>query len=155
MQMCQWIVALESFLNGSAADTLLESLVAITRAIADQAEQSQRRRRGRPCIAITEEQILFFAEHGFTTAAIAKLFGCSRRTVERRMQEFNITMRSRYSNISDLELGRIVASICLRNPNLGEKSIDGLFTQIRIPSLHHFSFLLSAPSCFQYSDNKS
>lgn len=45
MQMCQWIVALECFLNGSAADTLLESLVAITRAIADQAEQSQRRRR--------------------------------------------------------------------------------------------------------------
>ena len=23
------------------------------------------------------------------------------------------------------------------------------------PSLHHFSFLLSAQSCFQYSDNKS
>lgn len=42
------------------------------------------------------------------------------------MRECNITMRSRYSSISDTELGRFVANICSRNPNLGERSIDGL-----------------------------
>ena len=57
---------------------------------------------------------------------IAKLFGCSRRTVERRMQEYNISMQSRYSLISDADLRQVVATLSSRNPNLGEKSIDGL-----------------------------
>ena len=121
MQMCQWISILEPFIN--EADVLLESLLEVTRAIAYQAEQCQLRRKGRPCIPISEEQILFFIEHDFKVMEIAKLFGCSKRTVERRMQEYNITIRSR---VSDSELRSTVATICTHNPNLGEKSVDGI-----------------------------
>jgi len=42
------------------------------------------------------------------------------------MLEYNITVRSRYSCISDVDLRNTVAAICNRNPNLGEKSVDGL-----------------------------
>ena len=36
----------------------------------------------------------------------------------------------------------------------GSVQATQMTTQVT-PSLHHFSFLLSAQSCFQYSDNKS
>ena len=42
------------------------------------------------------------------------------------MQEFNISMRSHYSLISDSDLRQTIATISIYNPNLGEKSIDGL-----------------------------
>lgn len=42
------------------------------------------------------------------------------------MQEFNISMRSHYSLISDSDLRQTIATISTHNPNLGEKSIDGL-----------------------------
>ena len=124
MQMCQWIALLEPFIP--EADLLLESLVLVANAVADEIEQRQLRRKGRPCISISEEQICFFFEHDFKIVDIAKLFGCSRRTVERRMQEYNISMQSRYSLISDADLRQVVATLSSRNPNLGEKSIDGL-----------------------------
>lgn len=86
MQMCQWISVLEPFIP--EADLLLESLLQVTSAIASEAEQSELRRKGRPCIPISEEQIRYFVEHGFKIVQISKWFGCSRRTVERRMQEY-------------------------------------------------------------------
>ena len=56
MQMCQWIALLEPFIP--EADLLLESLVLVANAVADEIEQRQLRRKGRPCISISEE--LFF-----------------------------------------------------------------------------------------------
>lgn len=42
------------------------------------------------------------------------------------MQEYHISVRSCYSRISDSDLCETIGTLCSRNPNLGEKSIDGL-----------------------------
>ena len=57
MQMCQWIALLEPFIP--EADLLLESLVLVANAVAYEIEQRQLRRKGRPCISISEEQMFF------------------------------------------------------------------------------------------------
>ena len=54
------------------------------------------------------------------------MFGCSRRTIERRMRQNGINPRERYSSISDGDLQEYVSSIALHNPNLGERSVDGI-----------------------------
>ena len=134
-QMCQWVLLLEPFITG--ARHFLDSLIDITRAIEQQGEQRRHRTRGRRRILISESQIRFYLEHNFNIVQIANLFGCSRRTVERRMREFNITVHSRYSCISDMDLRNTVAAICSRNPNLGEKSVDGLLRSQGITVQRH------------------
>ena len=124
LQMCQWVLVLAPYVPG--ADLLLDSLILVSNALLSAIEHSSHRSRGRPSINISEEQLLFFVQHGFKITEIAQLFGCSRRTVERRMRDCEISVRSSYSRISDSDLQAIVATLCHRNPNIGEKSIDGL-----------------------------
>ena len=50
--MCQWISLLEPVVPG--ADRLLEALIQVSRALEFEVEQSHRRRRGRPCLPISE-----------------------------------------------------------------------------------------------------
>ena len=75
-----------------------------------------------PSILISEHQLLFLLEHGFTVAQMAAFFGCSQRTVARRMQEHG--KRGVFSNF--LQLADLICSMLRQNPNLGEKSVDGL-----------------------------
>ena len=82
--------------------------------------------RDRPRISITEEQLRYFVEHAFKVCDIAYLFGCSKRTVERRLQEYGIVRECRYSNISDDHLSEVIGSILLCKPNIGERSVDGI-----------------------------
>ena len=125
LQMCQWVSLMEPFILG--VDVLLEALIEVSCALEFEVERSHCRRRGRPCFPISKEQLLFFVQHNFKVTEIARLFGCSRRTVERRMQEYHISgPRSCYSRISDSDLQETIGTLCSRNPNLGEKSIDGL-----------------------------
>lgn len=77
-------------------------------------------------MTVSSIQITFYLEHGFTIADIAKLFDCSRRTIERRMKDSGITIKGTYSNISDDELLRITHSIISRYPKVGEKVLDGM-----------------------------
>lgn len=82
--------------------------------------------RGRPRIMISEEQLLFYVENGFKVCDIAALFGCSRRTVERRMQEFGVTRENRYTTITDGDLVQKIGGILAHQPNSGEKTVDGI-----------------------------
>ena len=59
--------------------------------------------RGRPRIQIEEEQLRFLVESNFRIVDIASLFGCSRRTIERRMREYGVS-HSDFNNLSDAEL---------------------------------------------------
>ena len=77
------------------------------------------RQRGRHTITISSQQAIFFLEHGCKISDIASLFGCSRRTVERRLQEVGL-------QISDYNLFHIVNGMTARNPRIGEKTVDGL-----------------------------
>ena len=49
-------------------------------------------KHGRPKIDIGEEQLSYLIKQGFRTKEISKIFGCSRRTVERRMNEYELSL---------------------------------------------------------------
>ncbi|KXJ20777.1 hypothetical protein AC249_AIPGENE402 [Exaiptasia diaphana] len=68
-------------------------------------------RRGKPKINIPKEHLEFFIERRFNVSNIAKILGVSKRTVERRMHELNIRIRSSYSTISDEALVETIKSI--------------------------------------------
>ena len=89
-------------------------------------ESCVRSTRGCPCVLISEYQLTFYLQSGFTVTKIARFFGCSRRTIERRMRSYGLSVRQMFSSISDNELIERVTSITQHNPALGEKSVDGL-----------------------------
>ena len=49
-------------------------------------------RRGRPPFDVSEDQLVFLVDSGFTVPKISELLGVSKRTVERRMYDFGITI---------------------------------------------------------------
>ena len=95
-------ILLEDHIDGGTL--FVDEVRAIESAFREQRELGiihRRRSRGRPCLAIGVEQLSFFVQHGFKIADIADMFGCSRRTIERRMGQFGISIRESYSSISD------------------------------------------------------
>jgi len=68
-------------------------------------------RHGKPKIIIPKEHLEFFIECCFSIANISKILGVSKRTVERHMHEFNCSIRSSYSNISDISDEALVETI--------------------------------------------
>lgn len=87
-----------------------------------QEENTHRIRRGRPRIDIEEEQLAFLIEANFRVQDIAAIFGCSRRTIERRLREFNVTSHE-FTSISDHELDQLVYDTVSVHPQSGEKTI--------------------------------
>ena len=67
--------------------SLLESLLQMGDALLELEHHQIRKRKGRPRVEILEEQLIFFTQHNFRVAEIARLFGRSRRIVEQHMQE--------------------------------------------------------------------
>ena len=66
---------------------------------------------GRPRFDIEQDQLEYLLDLCFTCPDIARLLGVSLRTVRRRMEEFGICVRDRYSSISDAELDEELVSI--------------------------------------------
>lgn len=123
-RIVRWVLGILSYLEG---DDLLHSVIAIRDTLSDLLESNYHQaRRGRPTLPIEESHIKFYVENNFTVAQIADLFSCSKRTIERRMQQYGIRMRERYSNISDRDLMDLVLTLTYSNPNLGERSVDGI-----------------------------
>ena len=79
---------------------------------------------GRPRIAIEEDQLYFLIENNFRIGDIARIFHCSRRTIERRMIEMSIRPRD-FSDMSDSDLDKIVEGIISMHPQCREKTISG------------------------------
>lgn len=80
---------------------------------------------GRPKFMVTESQLLYFVEHGFTSVDMSRLLGVSERTIWRRLREFNIESTRPFSAISDLDLDNIVKDIKERFPNAGYRMMLG------------------------------
>lgn len=80
--------------------------------------------QGLPRIQILEEQLTFLIENNFRVCDIASLFGCSCRTIERRLQQFGITTHH-FSTITDSNLDEVVRGINLMHPLCGERVIRG------------------------------
>ena len=123
-RLVQWALLISSHLE--QGEDLLHSIIGIRESVLDSLTEVERG-RGRPTIPILRSHLQFYIEHNFTIKQISQMFRCSRRTVERRMQHYGIPrMRERYSCISDSDLKERVTSIAQNNPNLGERSIDGI-----------------------------
>lgn len=74
---------------------------------------------GRPAFEISEDSLTCLLETGFTVGQTAQIIGVSKSTVERRMHDMNISVRSLYASLSDNEIDGIVAQIWSENPSFG------------------------------------
>lgn len=122
-QALQYIVVFE---NVSVwAPPAVQALRELITAMAAAQEESQRRNlRGRPRIDINEHQLCFLIETGFRVKDISAIFSCSRRTIERRMNDLGIKA-SDYSSLSDSELDGLVSNIVNLHPQSGQKTVSG------------------------------
>ena len=80
---------------------------------------------GRPRYNISIEQLEFLVQKRFSTAEIAVLLGVGKRTVERRLEEFHLSTRTTYSDMSSEELDVEITSILRNFPNTGYKRMTG------------------------------
>ena len=105
-------------------EDLLSALRDLLAAVLANRESRTIRNKGRPQIIIEKEKLLFFIEQGFKINNISDIFGCCRRTIERRMQVYSISQYNG-SQISDLELDNAVREITALFPRVGAKSVSG------------------------------
>ena len=81
--------------------------------------------KGRPPIIVAEDQMRFYLPHHFKVKDLAIMLGCSKRTIERRMHQYDLSSRAKYSSISDVDLREAIESILRFNSNMGDKSVEG------------------------------
>ncbi|MEQ2289390.1 hypothetical protein AMECASPLE_032459 [Ameca splendens] len=79
----------------------------------------------RPRISLDKETLERLLDTHQPVACIAKCLGVSRRTVYRRMQEFNLSVRGSYSTMTDQELDQVISSIKHQKPNVGYRMVQG------------------------------
>lgn len=91
----------------------------------DEMQRSYHRSKGRPKIQIAEHELLNLLELRFTQVEIARLYGCSTRTVRRRISSFNLQEMVEFSEISDQDLDELVARFVEMFPCAGQKSLAG------------------------------
>ncbi|XP_052760130.1 uncharacterized protein LOC128237304 isoform X1 [Mya arenaria] len=75
---------------------------------------------------IPGETLQYLIESGLRVKEISELLNVSKRTVERRMEEFNLSIRQTYSNLSDNDLRQEVEELCSSFPNVGYRTIQSL-----------------------------
>ena len=80
---------------------------------------------GRPKFNIPYKQLNFMLEIRFTVVQISALLGVSSRTVERRLQEFGLSVRATYADISEEHLDSTVNQILATFPNTSYKRMSG------------------------------
>ena len=86
--------------------------------------------RGRPKICLTPGMLNYFFSHGFSATTTAMLLQVSLSTVRRRMCDFGMRVRDRYSVISNQELDRIVTLVQHQNPNCGYRMMQGYVSRL-------------------------
>ena len=85
-------------------------------------------RQGRPMYVITKEQLEFLVERHFSTRDMAAMMNVSMRTIERRMAEFGLSIRSTYSDIHDEQLDSMILELMQDFPNTGYRRMTGMLT---------------------------
>ena len=66
---------------------------------------------GRPSLNISREQVEYLMESNFTVKEMSDILGVSKRTVERRMNQYELTNMNRFTAINDERLDAIVSEI--------------------------------------------
>lgn len=80
---------------------------------------------GRFRLQVTENHLQSLLQLGLPATCVADLLGVSRRTMYRRMQEYNMSVRSLYSTISNDALDAKVRDIKSRLPHAGYQIVKG------------------------------
>lgn len=88
-------------------------------------EQHLCRCPGRPRLTISEIQLSSLLEQEFTQVEIARMLGCSARTIHRRIVEFGLDRFIQYNVISELQLDELVADFVANFPTAGQKTLAG------------------------------
>ena len=97
----------------------VRTLVVELNAVEDEAQRQARRCIGRPEIVITEPELRNLLELQFTQVEISKLYGCSPRTIRRRILSFRLQQFVNFSDISDQELDTLISRFVVRFPSAG------------------------------------
>ena len=79
---------------------------------------------GRPKFSVSREQLEYLLSFDFTATDIAETLGVSRSTIHRRLAEYNISVSSRWSCLTDDQLDDIVSQVQQNFANAGYRRID-------------------------------
>lgn len=110
--------------NYSAAVRSVKEMITLLRGIEEE-KQKVLRRRGRPLVSISEQELTEFLQLQFTQTEIAKMYGCSCRTIRRRIVQFGLVELIRYDDIADRDLDMVVSEFVYSFPSAGQKTIEG------------------------------
>ena len=127
--MVQKLYRLKSLLpdddeNYHTAVRSIGEMIMILRGVEEE-KQKLTRRRGRPMISISEQELIELLQLQFTQTEIAKMYGCSHRTVRRRIAQFGLEEFIRYDDIDDRGLDTTVSEFVVSFPCAGQKTIEG------------------------------
>ena len=89
---------------------------------------------GRPCIDVSKDDILVLKGLNYSWTKIADILGISRRTLYRRLEEFNIDPGV-FTDMAESDLDELLKNIKSENPNCGEVMVQGILIHkgIKIP----------------------
>ena len=76
-------------------------------------------------LIISREQVKYLMECNFTVKDMSDILGMSKRTVERRMNQYELTNMNRFSTIDDERLDAIVSEIKGLSLDCGSKLLSG------------------------------
>ena len=82
-------------------------------------------RRGRPQLQISQLQLSNLLEMEFTQVEIARILGCSTKTIHRRMVQFGLSQLAQYTVITDKDLDELVKNFVSTFPTAGQKTLAG------------------------------
>ncbi|XP_073729852.1 uncharacterized protein [Misgurnus anguillicaudatus] len=80
---------------------------------------------GCPKIVIEEETLKDLLDIHLPVSCIARCLGVSKRTVHRRMKEYDLSVKGTYSAITDPELDNVISTIKSQMPNAGYRMVQG------------------------------
>ena len=86
---------------------------------------------GRPRLDISKESILSLRRLNYSWTKVARLLGISRKTLYRRLKEYNIDT-STFTDLSESELDELLSSIKVEHPNYGEVILQGQLLHIGV-----------------------
>ena len=80
---------------------------------------------GRPKYLIPRDQLEFLIGRRVTVVEIASLLGVSVRTIEQRLSDYGLNVRSTYSCINNVKLDEMILNILTEFPNTGYRRLAG------------------------------
>ncbi|KAG9271631.1 hypothetical protein AMEX_G14577 [Astyanax mexicanus] len=78
---------------------------------------------GRSVCQITQQQLQMLLSFNFSGKQIANILGVSRSTVKRRLRQYNLSFRGRYTTLSDEALDSSVLEIVSANDEIGPEAV--------------------------------